>query len=79
MFHDGCQKSGDNFLNLLQKKQGTEKGVGEGGFPLKRGVPTLEETVVLAVVSVLLDSTIFGVTATNIFTVLNIFYKNSLR
>ena len=79
MFHDGSQKSGDNFLNLLQKKQGTEKGVGEWGFPQKRVVPTLEETVVLAVVSVLLDSTIFGVTATNIFTVLNIFYKNSLR
>ena len=77
MFHDGSHKSGDNFLNLFQKKQGTEKGVGEGGVPQKRGVPTLEETVVLTVASVLLDSTIFGVTATNIFTVLNIFYKNS--
>ena len=80
MFHDGSQKSGGggggNFLNLLQKKEGTQKG---GWVPRKGGVvPTIEETVVLAVASVLLDSAIFEVTATNTFTVLNIFYKNSL-
>ena len=43
---DGSQKEGVNFLNLLQKEGGTQKG--KGGFPQKRmggGVPTLEETV----------------------------------
>ena len=35
---------GGNFLDLLQKERGTQKG---GGVPQKRGggVPTLEETV----------------------------------
>ena len=40
---------GGNFLNLLQKKGGTEKGWGGGevgGGSLKKGgVPTLEETM----------------------------------
>ena len=30
---DGSQKEGNNFLNLLQKEGGTQKG---GGFPQKR-------------------------------------------
>ena len=40
---DGSQKEGGggNFLNLLQKEGVPRKG----GFPLKRGVPTLEETM----------------------------------
>ena len=31
---DGSQKEGGNFLSLLQKEGGTQKG---GGFPWKRG------------------------------------------
>ena len=31
---DGSQKEGGNFLNLLQKETGTQKG--GGGFPQKR-------------------------------------------
>ena len=34
---------GGNFFNLLQKEGGTQKG---GGLPQKRGVPTLEETMI---------------------------------
>ena len=33
---DGSQKEGDNFLNLFQKEEGSQKG----GFPQKRGVQT---------------------------------------
>ena len=38
------KRGGGNFLNLLQKEEGIQKG---GGFPQKRGggVPTLEETM----------------------------------
>ena len=43
---DGCQKEGGNFLNLLQKKGGTQKGV---------RVPTLEETMNKAVLPVSLQ------------------------
>ena len=39
---DGSQKKGINFLNLLQKEDGTQK---EGASLRKDGVPTLEETV----------------------------------
>ena len=35
---------GGNFLNLLQKEGGTQKG-GEGVSSEKGGVPTLEETM----------------------------------
>ena len=41
---DGSQREWGNFLNLLQKERGTQKG-GGGGFPQKRGVPTMEETM----------------------------------
>ena len=36
---------GGNFLNLLKKAGVPRKGEGGGGFPQKRGVPTLEETM----------------------------------
>ena len=36
-------KRGGNFLNLLQKEGGTQKG--GGGSLRKAGVPTLEETM----------------------------------
>ena len=34
---------GDNFLNLLKEEGGTQKG--GVGFPQKRGIRTLEETM----------------------------------
>ena len=38
-----------NFLNLLQKEGGTQKGGGGGGFLRKgRGGPTLEKTMTLS-------------------------------
>ena len=43
---DGSQKEEGNFLNLLQKEEGTQNEEGGGGFPRKRGVPTLEETMI---------------------------------
>ena len=42
MYHFGwLSERGGNFLNLLQKEGGTQKG----GFLKKRGVSTLEETM----------------------------------
>ena len=40
---DAFQKEGGNFLNLHQKEGVPRKG----GFPQKRGVPTLDETMIL--------------------------------
>ena len=41
---DGCQNKGGNFLNLLQKVGVPKKG---GGAPSeKKGIPTLEETII---------------------------------
>ena len=40
---DGCQNKGGNFLNLLQKVGVPKKG---GAPSEKKGIPTLEETII---------------------------------